>query len=286
MEEVKKRTTRNKTARILYTIYFVLFAGLAAGCYVVIDRAYIQIDVDVCSFPTMVIYWLGVGLLFYGILAAAALVHAIVSYCAKQEHNYLRISSKWALLVVMIITPLLVPIASHVGNVNFINDARKAESGESAYAPNSSVRFDEYAYSDSKTDEGSIVGVKNNFAMVVDVYQDLKERNLFEANFRYSKFPVVFRKMETLGDTDLIKPSGDDRVSKQTGDDYALYIRYSPETEDESEHTTLSLVVQADCSYFLAELETYNKVGEKEKKQFVEKSQSIYKAFLATAESH
>lgn len=286
MEGVNIRETRNKTARILYTIYFVLFAGLAAGCYVLIERSYIQINVDVCSFPTMVIYWVCVGLLFYGILAVASLVHAVVSYCAKREHNYLRISSKWALLVVMIITPLLVPIASHVGNVNFINDARKAESGESEYVSNSTGQFDKYAYSDSETDEGSIVGVKNNFAMVVNVYQDVNEYGSFDANFRYSKYPVVFQKMETLGDSDLMKPSGDDQVLRQMGDGYTLYIRYSPETEENWESTTLSLVMQTDCSYFLAELEAHNKVGETEKKQFVEKSQSIYKAFLATAKSH
>lgn len=284
-EEAKKKVVRNKTAKILYSIYSVVFAALAIGCYVLFQSAYIQIDVDVCSFPTMVLYYLGVGVLFYGILAVLAITHAVVSSCAKKEHDYLRISGKWLLLVVLILTPVVIMLSGQIGHVNYIYDARMVEPIESEYTLNNPGQFDKYAYSADQADEGSIQGVTNKFAMVMDMDQDLKEEDTFDATFRYSKYPAFFQKMETWGDDDLMETSGQEQVSKQICDGYTLYTCHSPETEDDAEHTTVSLVVQTDCVYFLADLETYNSLSDKKKKQFVDNSLRIYHAFLAQAES-
>ncbi len=279
MSESKKKVVRNKVAKILYPTYAFLFASLAIVCLVLYRRE--KIDFEYHFFQTTGLFFLYVGVIYFFLLFTFSVGNGLAAWLCKREHDYLRVSASFLLLILLVVNIITVLLAGYFGNVK-LNYGENAHEQVNVYQIVDQNLYQKFAYSDNEENIGSCTLEQNSFATTVSYLQYLETPEprftgdaVGQVSFEYrSAFkPNTYDK--------IIKPSNDyfTGTKVEQHDDYTLYTSSAKDDKDDTYNYNCILFIETDHSYYCAEYYIIN-IKEARKDAFVQKALANYKLLV------
>lgn len=280
MSESKKKVIRNKTAKILYPIYAILFAGAAVVCYSLFQN--IMENFEGVNGQLSKLFWLFVMAIVFLVFAVITLAHALAAYLCKGEHDYLRISSQWAILVAIFLFPVMIIAAGSIGDYKHITGDNL---DSSVNADGDSMRFSDtqdfykFCLSKDPSDYGNYEFEHNKFGSLASFTQSVDTMdNKYTKNTRLvigfaycnSSIPAIYNCMS-------VDPS--DYTTVETCDGYMLYSSVSRNNEDGALYYDYELVIQNGHSVYYSDCTAVDYKGGY-KDQFVKKALENYQLIL------
>ena len=279
VENGNKKVFRNKTAKILYPIYTLLFASLSIICFVFYKRG--KIDFEYHSFQTTGLFFLYVGVIYFFLLFAFSLTNGLVAWFCKREHDYLRISASFLLLILLVVNIVAVLLAGYFGNVK-INYGENVNEQVNAYRIVDQNLHQKFAYSNNEDNGGSCSLEENSLAITVSYLQYLVAGeprftgdDVGQVSFEYrsASDPKFYDK--------IIKPSNayfsGSKVEQYDG--YTLYTSSTKDDEDDTYNYNCVLFIETGHSYYCAEYYVAY-IEDAHKDAFVQKALDNYKLLL------